>query len=1112
MKRNPIHWSPIVGLALLTVLSLLTSSCRLDLGSPEATPPDPARSLIEATGVRGGVVVVVGCGDPALLARLRTSGPYLVHCLDKDPGKVARARRDLQERTLYGPVSVSQLVDARLPYVDDLVNLIVLTEEFQIPGAEMTRVLSPGGVIADMRKPRVEITRKERSGELDEWTHFLYNSSNNPVSSDTVVGPPRGLRWTSGPRYGRSHEHLAGVSALVAAGGRIFTIFDAGPIGSVYLPAEWKLTARDAFNGVLLWEHPIEHWESQLRGFRSGPPEIGRRIVASDDRVYAALDYGSLVTVFDAATGQELNTLSGTDGARELLLTGGVLYVLADDMTTTQHDERRDWISRTAETKEYRWPYPLPHAALDMYGTQRVLAVAAETGERLWEKGFDAPGEVMPTTLAADDGRVCLQTVSEVLCLDASRGEELWRRPRPVATRRWSWSAPTLVIHDGVVLTVDRLAAANAAGPPAAQGSVWMAARGTGGGLKQEGEIVAFSLDDGKELWRAPCFENYHVPQDIFVINGVVWVGDLRWHNDPGFTQGRDLRTGRIVAAIPRQTRYGHHRCHRNKATLRWLLVSRQGDGIGFIDPRNGTNKRHGWVRGPCQYGIMPANGLVYAPQHSCACSPEELLIGFNVLSPRSSAGEGPKALEKGSAYGDVPDTRTGSSDTEWPTYRGDAGRSGYQDLSAPDKVNLTWAERLSPPITAPVVADGMVLVAETDRHTLHALSAVAGERIWAFVADGRIDSPPTLFGGLCLFGTRGGFVYCLRASDGELVWRFRAAQQDRRLLAYEQLESVWPVHGSVLVDETASGGPARAYFAAGRSARIDGGIRLYALSAVTGEVLHTADVDMSAGADGDGIIRERALPDILSLQRDTIWMRQLGVDRNLAPSKRQSHLYAARGFLDDAWWHRTHWVYGSTVLGGFSAWPVVGNVAPVGRLLTYDDGGFIYGYGRNAFRALSAGHVRQDAGGYMLFAEALGPEPAPGTERSWLQGIFTRHRNDLMDDPKVSKRDIEELTYDAIRRDFRERRRIWNVQLPFVARSMVLSRDALLVAGGESLTESAEHHGPGTFWIVSREDGSKRATCDLPAPPVLDGMALTDAGIFISAIDGSLLRISGAD
>jgi hypothetical protein len=364
-----------------------------------------------------------------------------------------------------------------------------------------------------------------------------------------------------------------------------------------------------------------------------------------------------------------------------------------------------------------------------------------------------------------------------------------------------------------------------------------------------------------------------------------------------------------------------------------------------------------------------------------------------------------------------------------------------------------------------------MVVVAETDRHALRALSAVDGEPAWTFVADGRIDSPPTLSGGLCLFGTRGGFVYCLRTSDGALAWRFRAAPQDRRLCAYEQLESVWPVHGSVLVDEKLSGGVATAYFAAGRSSRIDGGIRLCALEIKTGQLLRKADVKVPGGP-GANIIRQSVLPDILSIQKGTVWMRGLGVDKNLAPVKDLPHLFAPRGFLDDTWWHRTYWLYGTEMGGGYTYWPRVGNVLPAGRLLAFDGGELIYGYGRMAYRK-GDGHVRPDvAKDYRLFAEVLHPKPA------------------------------------AARRGDGKRQIKWTAELPFVVRSIVLTRDALLLAGGESLTESAVSHGPGTFSVASREDGSRKAACALPAPPVLDGMALTDSGVFVSTIDGSVVCV----
>ena len=366
------------------------------------------------------------------------------------------------------------------------------------------------------------------------------------------------------------------------------------------------------------------------------------------------------------------------------------------------------------------------------------------------------------------------------------------------------------------------------------------------------------------------------------------------------------------------------------------------------------------------------------------------------------------------------------------------------------------------------------MFVAETDHHTLHALSAADGESAWAFVADGRIDSPPTLSSGRCLFGTRSGFVYCLRASDGAMVWRFRASPQDRRLFAYEQLESAWPVHGSVLVDGDTT------YFTAGRSSRLDGGIRLYALHVETGELLHQTDVKVPGG-QGENFIRQSVLPDILSLQNDTVWMRGLGVDKNLAPVTDEPHLFAPRGFLDDTWWHRTYWIYGTEIGGGYTHWPDVGNLVPAGRLLVFDGGEYIYGYGRLGYR-MGDGHVRPKAiEDYKLFAEVLAPEPqsrvdARGEERQAPAG-----------------REIK-----------------WTMQPPFVVRSLVLTRDALLVAGAASLTENAETHGPGTFWVASRENGSMRSTCTLPAPPVLDGMALIDSGVFISTIDGAVtcLRI----
>jgi len=92
------------------------------------------------------------------------------------------------------------------------------------------------------------------------------------------------------------------------------------------------------------------------------------------------------------------------------------------------------------------------------------------------------------------------------------------------------------------------------------------------------------------------------------------------------------------------------------------------------------------------------------------------------------------------------------------------------------------------------------------------------------------------------LFSATDGWVYGQRASDGALVWRFRAAAVDRCIVVRGQLESSWPVPGSVLVQDGV------AYFAAGRHTHIDGGIHYYAADPKTGKILWRRQAGRDAG------------------------------------------------------------------------------------------------------------------------------------------------------------------------------------------------------------------------------------------------------------------------
>ena len=414
-----------------------------------AVPAQPAddsqrvRQILDAAGVEGGLVVHIGCGDGKLTTALRANDSYLVHGLDVKAESVEKAREHIRSLGLYGSISVERFDGRRLPYPDHLVNLVVSEDIGRVSMDEIMRVLAPGSVAYIKTGGQWTKKVKSRPADIDEWTHFLHDASNNAVSKDFVVGPPRQLQWVGGPEWARSHDHLASVSTLVSSGGRIFYIVDEGPTYAVVLQPRWFLAARDAFSGVVLWKRPISKWQWHLRGFRSGPSDLSRRLVAVGDRVYVTMDIDGSLSALDAATGRTIRSYERTKGTLEVIHDQDNLYVVVgrgprDQMPTETSDQKRrpGFVEVRSQRPAYREQQP----------TKIIMAIHAETGRLLWTKSDASVHELMPTTLAASEGRVFFQNADEVICLDARSGEELWRADRHKRRRGHKWYGPTLVV------------------------------------------------------------------------------------------------------------------------------------------------------------------------------------------------------------------------------------------------------------------------------------------------------------------------------------------------------------------------------------------------------------------------------------------------------------------------------------------------------------------------------------------------------------------------------------------------------------------------------------------------------------------------------------------
>jgi outer membrane protein assembly factor BamB len=703
-----------------------------------------------------------------------------------------------------------------------------------------------------------------------------------------------------------------------------------------------------------------------------------------------------------------------------------------------------------------------------------------------------------------------------MVCLDRATGKPRWSSPRAPGLKiaPATGSAPRVVASDGVVV------------------------------LCHNTQTFGFSAKDGSLLWRGRTQKSgHHCPNDLFVIEGLIWSAHTGTAQQKGthFT-ALDLETGKTAKDFVAENLPGfpmHPRCYPSRATERYIMTA--GMGTEFYEIGGTTVDINHVVRGSCIYGVMPCNGLLYKPTDSCACYYQSKLEYLCALAPAAqtarSHAEIPedKRLERGPAYADAqtpsPDPGDGDGETagEWPMYRGGPSREAYSGTSVPAVLAQSWRTELGGKLTPPVIAEGLVFVASADAHTLHALDARTGKPRWRYTAEGRIDSPPTVAGGRVHFGCADGRAYCLRARDGATAWRYLVAPEERQIVSRQQVESLWPLNGSLLVQ----GGTV--YALAGRNMFFDGGMRLALLDSRTGRKRsETVLNELIPGTDKNlqTLIAPNksmplANPDLLSSDGRRIYMQTQKFDLEgkrleigpQPPSPRVSegddrHVFCQTGFLDEVWFHRSHMVYGDNCGEGWRFYYRTQDVNPCGRLLAVD-GKRVYG-----FRADNLGNVLLPTPRYRLYAADLNGR--------YEQAVTESGKGDKSKKDRAGGRDDPQRIAGGYRL-------YWQMPSPpLLANAMVVAGGSLCVAGPPDVADETKMLGflpgaddeanrqleaqeaawrgkrGGLLCVVSAEDGKVLASYKTGAPPVWDGMAAAGGELFLSLQDGAVVRWSG--
>jgi outer membrane protein assembly factor BamB len=390
-----------------------------------------------------------------------------------------------------------------------------------------------------------------------------------------------------------------------------------------------------------------------------------------------------------------------------------------------------------------------------------LYALDAASGKLRWKYADESGGSLLfPSASAAakkvfvavgpDDpqprARWPWAVVRAVVCLDLPTGRVVWRNTdvagKPVGQ---------LVYDDGLLA----LFAGCAIGGRDAKDGGWVSTIGVADG-KLHGEATF------KSAWNDSMYNA--------VIRGgaVYYAGHTHLYKfDPG-----SAKVDTVFASSYNQ------RCNRFCATDSLFLMGY----VTYLD-RDGNGTLQSASRAGCALGATPANGMIYLTPNACQCF--TMLRGYMALSPeavREPVADG-RRLETG---GGGPPALPARTPAPTGPIADDWGRQSERETA-----------RGTEPVA---LGGGLSLVAVVHQHRVEARDD-KGSVKWAFTAGGRVTGAPLVHDGTVFFGSHDGWVYALKAADGSLRWRYLAAPYERKMMAFGQLESSWPVYGVALHD-----------------------------------------------------------------------------------------------------------------------------------------------------------------------------------------------------------------------------------------------------------------------------------------------------------------------
>jgi outer membrane protein assembly factor BamB len=550
-----------------------------------------AQEIVRKTGVTEGYCLDLGCGEGQLALELARRTKLKIYGIEKDPVKVALARKRLDAAGLYGVrVTVHQGDPAASGYPNYFADVVVSGDSVRgapVPEKEVLRCQRPyGGAACIGKLGAMKKTVRGPPTGAGVWTHQYADPANSTCSDDELVKAPLTVLWFDELPLGVPDRHGRPPAPLFA-GGRL------------YVQGHSAVSAVDPYNGRVLWKFPIKNIGDNFHAHgKKGVQTTGSNMCTDGEGKTVFVRQGARCIRIDGASGRKLGELQmPIDGSLPSKTWGYIAW-------------KKGVLFGSVSDEASRVPGGFRRRGVNLYVESKMLfAMDATTGKLKWK--YRSKHSIRNNTIAIGKGNVYAvdrpattwgagkpHLPGRLLALDAATGRVKWEVPNSLGT--------LLAVspkHDVLLVNYRK--------------SLARTHRGWG-----KGRMAAYGASNGKPLWDVDAWD-----ADATYGNRPVLVGRTIYSNPYAY----DLLSGKRRQDYRFWRAYG---CGTLAAGKHILTFRSAAIGYRGLGPEADT-QHFGGVKPGCWINAIPAGGLVMVPDYSTKCTCRYQMRCSLALEPR---------------------------------------------------------------------------------------------------------------------------------------------------------------------------------------------------------------------------------------------------------------------------------------------------------------------------------------------------------------------------------------------------------------------------------------------------------------------------------------------